>query len=122
MNPTEYGKVIARNLKRIAYDNQKTQAEIARDLHISPATLSSWMVGTRVPRMGKIDLLCHYFNCTRADIMEEKEPGEMGRAAERESLMLQELHDHFQNMSEDAQRRLVEYAKKLRELEEMERI
>lgn len=71
MTAIEYGKVISRNLRRIAYENQKTQADIARDLNLKQATVSSWMNGTRIPRMKKIDLLCHYFNCTRIDIMEE---------------------------------------------------
>lgn len=71
MTVTEYGKIISKNLKRIAYENQKTQADIARDLGLKQATVSSWMNGTRIPRMSKIDLLCHYFNCTRVDIMEE---------------------------------------------------
>lgn len=71
MTTLEYGKIISKNLKKIAYDNQKTQADIARDLKLKQATVSSWMNGTRVPRMDKIDLLCHYFNCSRADIMED---------------------------------------------------
>ncbi len=71
MTTTEYGRIISKNLKRIAYDAHKTQADIARDLNIKQTTLSTWMNGTRIPRMDKIDLLCHYFNCTRADIMEE---------------------------------------------------
>lgn len=71
MSEQEYAKVIAKNLRNIFYKNNKTQAEVAKDLGISKATLSSWMNGTRIPRMAKIDLLCHYFNCTRADIMEK---------------------------------------------------
>ena len=71
MTSSEYGKIISKNLKRIAYDHQKSQADIARDLGLKQATVSSWMNGTRVPRMDKIDLLCHYFNCSRVDIMEE---------------------------------------------------
>lgn len=74
MTEIEYAKLVARNLRRIAYENGKTQADIARDLHISKATISSWMNGTRVPRMENIDLLCHYFNCKRIDIMEEEQP------------------------------------------------
>jgi transcriptional regulator with XRE-family HTH domain len=70
MGTQEYGKVVAKNLRRIASDAGKTQAEIARDLQINKATVSSWMNGTRVPRMDKIDLLAHYFNVSRADIME----------------------------------------------------
>lgn len=67
---TDYGKIIAQNLKRIAFENDRTQADICRDLHLSDSTVSSWFNGTRIPRMDKIDLLAHYFNCTRSDIME----------------------------------------------------
>ena len=70
MTEQEYAKVIAKNLKRIAYESGKTQVEIARDLSINPATLSSWMTGTRTPKMSKIDMLCDYFKCKREDIME----------------------------------------------------
>lgn len=66
----EYGKIIAKNLKAIMYEHKKTQADVAKDLGINKATVSSWMNGTRIPRMPKIDLLCHYFNVSRADIME----------------------------------------------------
>lgn len=72
MTEKYYAKIVGRNLKRIAYDHRKTQADIAKDLNISKSTVSSWMNGTRVPKMDKIDLLCHYFNCKRADIMEER--------------------------------------------------
>lgn len=71
MDNKEYGMIIAKNLRRIMYDAGKTQAEVARDLKISKATLSSWMNGTRIPRMPNIDMLCHYFNVNRTDIMEE---------------------------------------------------
>lgn len=71
MGTQEYGKIISRNLRRIASDANKTQADIARDLRINKATVSSWMNGTRVPRMDKVDLLASYFNVSRTDIMEE---------------------------------------------------
>ena len=71
MGTEEYGKIIARNLRRIASDANKTQADIARDLRLNKATVSSWMNGTRVPRMDKVDMLARYFNVNRADIMEE---------------------------------------------------
>lgn len=71
MSTQEYGKIISRNLRRIASDANKSQADIARDLRINKATVSSWMNGTRVPRMDKVDMLASYFNVTRAEIMEE---------------------------------------------------
>lgn len=76
MSEQDYAKLVAKNLRRIMYEHGKTQAEVAKDLNISKATLSSWMNGTRIPRMNKVDLLCHYFNCKRADIMEDHETDE----------------------------------------------
>lgn len=70
MNEQEYRKVIARNLRNIMYERQKTQADVARDLGINKATLSSWMNGTRTPKMEKIDMLCKYFGVPRTAIME----------------------------------------------------
>lgn len=70
MTEKEYAQVIAKNLKRIAYEHDKTQAQISQDLGIHKATISAWMNGTRTPKMSKIDMLCRYFGCTRADIME----------------------------------------------------
>lgn len=73
MSEKEYAKIISRNLRNIAFNSGKTQADMAKDLNISKATISSWINGTRIPRMDKIDLLCHYFNVNRSDIMEQEE-------------------------------------------------
>lgn len=70
MTVEEYAKVIAANLKRLAFTNEKSQMDISRDLNISQSTLSSWMNGARTPKMDKIDMLCDYFKCSREDIME----------------------------------------------------
>ena len=74
MTNKEYAKIVSANLRKIALVNEKTQADIAKDLKLSKATVSSWMNGTRIPRMDKVDLLCNYFNCHRADIMEDSMP------------------------------------------------
>lgn len=70
----DYGKIISQNLKRISYENDRTQADICRDLHLNDSTVSSWFNGSRIPRMDKVDMLCHYFNCKRADLMEPYTP------------------------------------------------
>lgn len=108
MTEKDYAKIIAKNLKRIAYDNDKTQQDIINDLHLKQATVSSWFTGNRVPRMDKIDLLCHYFNCSRNDIMEEYKP-----QVYVPEVILEVLR------SKDAER-LIEFARRLRTLEEME--
>ena len=78
MNEDESGKIIAKNLKRLAYAKQKSQADIAKELNISKTTLSSWMSGYRVPRMSNVDRLAKYFNCLRADIVEPYKPRPVG--------------------------------------------
>lgn len=65
----EYKKVVARNLRNIMWQHQKTQAEVARDLKINKATLSAWMNGTRTPKIENIDMLCKYFGVDRSAIM-----------------------------------------------------
>jgi len=70
MTEQEYAKVVARNLRRLAFINDKTQMDMSRDLNINQSTLSSWMNGNRTPKMSKIDMFCRYFNCQREDIME----------------------------------------------------
>lgn len=83
MDPERIARVIAQNLRRIAFEHDKNQSDICRDLNISPATLSSWFNGTRIPRLKKIDLLCEYFNVSRSDILEpQTEDKPLSRRAE----------------------------------------
>lgn len=70
MEEQDYGKIISKNLKRLAYEKGKTQADMSRELNISKTTLSGWMSGYRVPRMSKIDMLCRYFGVTRRELTE----------------------------------------------------
>lgn len=76
MSERDYAKLVAKNIRYFMDLNGKTQADLAKDLKISKATISSWVNGTRIPRMEKIDMLCHYFNITRADLMEEHSANE----------------------------------------------
>ena len=49
INEKEYAKVIAVNLRNIMYERHLTQADLARDLNINKATISSWMNATKTP-------------------------------------------------------------------------
>lgn len=70
MTDKEYSQIVAQNLRRIAYEANKSQTDIAKDLKLSKGTISAWMNGTRTPKMPKIDMLCSYFGVKRSDIME----------------------------------------------------
>ena len=62
MTEKEYAQVIAKNLKRIAYEHDKTQAQIAQELHIHRATISAWRTGDAgfMRTVGDLLLTCHY--------------------------------------------------------------
>ena len=70
LNEREYNKRVAQNLRQLMYDKGVTQAQMARDLGIKKGTISTWMNGEHLPRMGKIDLLCNYLGCSRSDLLE----------------------------------------------------
>lgn len=69
MTAKEYAKIVASNLRRLAFAKEKTQIEMAKDLGVNQSTISNWMNGTRTPKMDKIDQMCEYFGCSRNDIM-----------------------------------------------------
>lgn len=71
MSETEFRKLFARNLTYYVNSSGKTQAEVAKALHLSKATMSSWCIGTRIPRMDKVYMLCDYFGIRRSDLMED---------------------------------------------------
>lgn len=71
MSETKFRKLFARNLTYYVNSSGKTQAEVAKALHLSKATMSSWCIGTRIPRMDKVYMLCDYFGIRRSDLMED---------------------------------------------------
>lgn len=71
MDVADYGKIFSRNLRNLVYESGKSQTEVAHDLGINKSTMSTWMNGTRVPRMDKVDRLCAYFGCMRSRLMED---------------------------------------------------
>lgn len=66
----EFARIFSRNLKRIMYEREITQAQMSQELKIPKTTISGWITAKRTPKMDKIDLLCSYLRCTRADLME----------------------------------------------------
>jgi transcriptional regulator with XRE-family HTH domain len=65
-------KIFSRNLKRLLDINDKQAADIVRDLKIPFSTVSNWMNGQKMPRMGKIEMLADYLHCDKSDLIEDK--------------------------------------------------
>lgn len=67
-----FNEIFGKNLKRVMYDRNITQAQMSKELNIPKTTISSWMNGKRVPKMDMFDKICSYLSCRRSDLMEEQ--------------------------------------------------
>lgn len=83
INEKEYAKIIAKNLRELTFRKDVSQKEIAENIGVSPAIVSSWMNAKKTPRMKNIDALCEYFGCKRSDIMEPRLHKSDGMTADR---------------------------------------
>ena len=64
----------SRRLRFYISERNATQEQVADAVGVSPATVSYWCKGERVPRMDKIDALCRFFGCTRDDLLTNNPP------------------------------------------------
>lgn len=64
-------QVFSENLRHWMEVRNKSQIDIVRDLKLNQSTVSSWIVGTHIPRMNKIQLLADYFQISKSDLIED---------------------------------------------------
>ena len=64
--------IFAYNLKRYMDEAGKTRRDICNALGISYFTVSSWVNGTKYPRMDKVEMLAQYFGISKSDLIEEQ--------------------------------------------------
>lgn len=64
--------IFADNLKRYMDEAGKTRRDLCNALGISYFTVSSWVNGTKYPRMDKVEMLAQYFGVSKSDLIEEK--------------------------------------------------
>lgn len=72
MSTDEYKRIFSYNLRRLMSKNGKTQIDLINDLDLNKSAVSTWVNGTRLPRMDKVQQLADYFGCLRSDLIEEK--------------------------------------------------
>lgn len=68
----EINKIFARRLKHYLNIYDMSQKDLAERLNVSATTVSNWVLGTKAPRMGKVDAMCKIFHCKRSDLIEDK--------------------------------------------------
>ena len=71
MSEDLYKDIFSKNLRYYMELRGKTQSDIINDLHYDKSTVSTWVLGTRLPRMDKVNALAQYLNCKRSDLIED---------------------------------------------------
>ena len=67
----EMTKVFGENLKREIEKRGITQRQLAKDIGVSPVTVTDWTKGRKMPRIGTIDKICQYFGIDYEELMKQ---------------------------------------------------
>lgn len=70
VNDDKYKKIFSKNLNYYMNLRGKEQTDIINDLSINKSAISSWCLGTRLPRMNKVELLANYLGISVSDLLE----------------------------------------------------
>ena len=72
MSEEEIRRTFSNNLKRYLEINDKQPVDIVNELKIPFSTVSNWINGLKLPRMGKVELLAAWLGIEKSDLLEEK--------------------------------------------------
>ena len=83
--------VFSRNLGRQMEVSKRTRQDISTALGVSYFTVTSWVNGSKYPRMDKVEKLAQYLGCTKSDLVEEKkeQPTEIDGLSEKRKALMQ---------------------------------
>lgn len=65
-------EIFSKNLRYQMELHNKSRQDISDALGISYFTVTSWVNGTKYPRMNKVEQLAKYFGILKSDLIEEK--------------------------------------------------
>lgn len=76
MSEKKIREVFSKNLKHYLELNDKQPVDIVRDLNIPFSTVSNWINGLKMPRMGNVEMLARYLHVEKSDLLEDKNADE----------------------------------------------
>lgn len=68
----EYRKIFIKNLNKYLDSFQMNQADLANRLSVNKSVVSSWLSGSRYPRMNTMEKIANIFNIEKSDLIEDK--------------------------------------------------
>lgn len=80
--------IFSRNLNYQMALNNRTRQDVAAALGISYFTVTSWVNGSKYPRMDKVEMLAKYFGCKKSDLIEEKKTTENDGLTEGQRMLI----------------------------------
>lgn len=86
-----YKKIFSKNLRYYMESNNKNQIDIINDLGFNKSAVSTWVNGSRLPRMDKVDALAKYFNIKRSDLIEIHESESSDQPTKRHGVVIKVL-------------------------------
>lgn len=107
-NNDDYVQVFARRLRHYINIKEKTQEQVAEYVGVSPATVSFWCKGARVPRMDKVDALCKFFGCSRDDLLTDNPKPVIHNLTTEDALLIKWYHKTEEH-NRDLIRRMMAY-------------
>ena len=100
---------IPENIKRLRTARGLSQMDLAKILNVSDRTVSTWEMGTRIPRMGNIQAMADLFNVQKTDIIEDKKLP----ATEGEERLDRELIEKLTMLTSDEKEKVVAFVQGL---------
>ena len=96
--------IFAENLNKYLDESGKSRKEVCEALGFNYFTFTSWLNGSKYPRMDKVELLAKYFNCKKSDLIEgKKEPADYNDGLTQKKL---DFIEKVKQMSESELERL----------------
>jgi len=68
----ENKNIFASNLQKYMNLNKVSRRDLSKALDVSYYTITSWVNGSKYPRMDKVEMLADYFGILKSDLIEEK--------------------------------------------------
>lgn len=71
MTDREYSKMIGDRISMYLEEREKTQADLAKHLGVSQASVSNWCKGVKAPRTDRILEICRFLNIPNSALLDE---------------------------------------------------
>jgi transcriptional regulator with XRE-family HTH domain len=108
-------QTFSRNLKMYLDKNEKQPVDLVNDLNIPFSTVSNWINGLKMPRMGKVELLAQYLHVEKTDLLEDKTVTQIIPRVKYDSLI-----EVIDALSKENQDKVMRYAQMLLDTQSIE--